>query len=151
MRTEHKKDKKKREEEEKSLKKEIMQLKSKNDALQEAYNGQLATMKEFEKTSDPITKTKAKVVENLEEQIENLKATTEKLMKVIKDQTDLEEPRQLKAKIYELWTQKEKLRKRVENGEMERNRLQEELGKYINSRRRKYKYIRCLSVFYKDV
>lgn len=139
MRTEHKKDKKKWEEEEQSLKKEIMQLKSKNDALQEAYNGQLAKIKEFEKTSDPITKTKAKVVENLEEQIENLKAATEKLMKIIKDQTDLEEPRQLKAKIYELWTQKEKLRKRVENGEMERNRLQGELEKYINSRRRKYK------------
>ena len=45
----------------------------------------------------------------------------------------------LKAKIYELSTQKEKLRKRVENSEMECNRLQEELEKYINSRRRKYK------------
>lgn len=138
MRTEHKKDKKKWEEEEKNWKKEIMQLKSKNDALQEAYNGQLMKIKEFEKTSDPITKTKAKVVENLEEQIENLKAAIEKLMK-LEAETDQEEPRQLKAKIYELQTQKEKLRKRVENGEMERNRLQEELEKYINSRRRKYK------------
>ena len=101
MRTEHKKDKKKWEEEEQSLKKEIMQLKSKNDALQEAYNGQLTKIKEFEKTSDPITKTKAKVVENLEEQIENLKAAIEKLMK-LEAETDQEEPRQLKAKIYEL-------------------------------------------------
>lgn len=78
-----------------------MQLKSKNDALQEAYNGQLTKIKEFEKTSDPITKTKAKVVENLEEQIENLKAAIEKLMK-LEAETDQEEPRQLKAKIYEL-------------------------------------------------
>lgn len=139
IKTEHEEDKEKWEEKEQGRKMEIMQLKNEKDALQESYNGQLTKIKELEKVITLITTTKTQAEANLEEQIKILKAETEKLMKLIEDQTAPEEPRKLKAKIYELSTQKEKLRKRVENSEMECNRLQEELEKYINSRRRKYK------------
>lgn len=139
IKTEHEEDKKKWEEKEQGRKTEIMQLKNEKDALQESYNEQLTKIKELEKVITLITTTKTQAEANLEEQIKILKAETEKLMKLIEDQTDPVEPRQLNAKIYELSTQKEQLRKRVENSEMECNRLQEELEKYINSRRRKYK------------
>lgn len=139
IKTEHEEDKKKWEEKEQGRKTEIMQLKNEKDALQESYNGQLTKKKELEKVITLITTTKTQAEANLEEQIKILKAETEKLMKLIEDQTDPVEPRQLNAKIYELSTQKEQLRRRVENSEMECNRLQEELEKYINSRRRKYK------------
>ena len=139
IKTEHEEDKKKWEEKEQGRKTEIMQLKNEKDALQESYNEQLTKIKELEKVITLITTTKTQAEANLEEQIKILKAETEKLMKLIEDQTDPVEPRQLNAKIYELSTQKEQLRRRVENSEMECNRLQEELEKYINSRRRKYK------------
>ena len=139
IKTEHGEDKKKWEEKEQGRKTEIMQLKNEKDALQESYNEQLTKIKELEKVITLITTTKTQAEANLEEQIKILKAETEKLMKLIEDQTDPVEPRQLNAKIYELSTQKEQLRRRVENSEMECNRLQEELEKYINSRRRKYK------------
>ena len=139
IKTEHEEDKKKWEEKEQGRKTEIMQLKNEKDALQESYNEQLTKIKELEKVITLITTTKTQAEANLEEQIKILKAETEKLMKLIEDQTDPVEPRQLNAKIYELSTQKEQLRKRVENSEMECNRLQEELEKYINSRRRKCK------------
>lgn len=139
IKTEHEEDKKKWEEKEQGRKTEIMQLKNEKDALQESYNGQLTKIKELEKVITLITTTKTQAEANLEEQIKILKAETEKLMMLIEDQTAPEEPRQLNAKIYELSTQKEQLRRRVENSEMECNRLQEELEKYINSRRRKYK------------
>lgn len=139
IKTEHEEDKKKWEEKEQGRKTEIMQLKNEKDALQESYNEQLTKIKELENVITLITTTKTQAEANLEEQIKILKAETEKLMKLIEDQTDPVEPRQLNAKIYELSTQKEQLRRRVENSEMECNRLQEELEKYINSRRRKYK------------
>lgn len=139
IKTEHEEDKKKWEEKEQGRKTEIMQLKNEKDALQESYNEQLTKIKELKKVITLITTTKTQAEANLEEQIKILKAETEKLMKLIEDQTDPVEPRQLNAKIYELSTQKEQLRRRVENSEMECNRLQEELEKYINSRRRKYK------------
>lgn len=139
IKTEHEEDKKKWEEKEQGRKTEIMQLKNEKDALQESYNEQLTKIKELEKVITLITTTKTQAEANLEEQIKILKAETEKLMKLIEDQTDPVEPRQLNAKIYELSTQKEQLRRRVENSEVECNRLQEELEKYINSRRRKYK------------
>ena len=139
IKTEHEEDKKKWEEKEQGRKTEIMQLKNEKDALQESYNEQLTKIKELEKVITLITTTKTQAEANLEEQIKILKAETEKLMKLIEDQTDPVEPRQLNAKIYELSTQKEQLRRRVENSEMECNRLQEELEKCINSRRRKYK------------
>ena len=139
IKTEHEEDKKKWEEKEQGRKTEIMQLKNEKDALQESYNEQLTKIKELEKVITLITTTKTQAEANLEEQIKILKAETEKLMKLIEDQTDPVEPRQLNAKIYGLSTQKEQLRRRVENSEMECNRLQEELEKYINSRRRKYK------------
>lgn len=139
IKTEHEEDKKKWEEKEQGRKTEIMQLKNEKDALQESYNEQLTKIKELEKVITLITTTKTQAEANLEEQIKILKAETEKLMKLIEDLTDPVEPRQLNAKIYELSTQKEQLRRRVENSEMECNRLQEELEKYINSRRRKYK------------
>ena len=139
IKTEHEEDKKKWEEKEQGRKTEIMQLKNEKDALQESYNEQLTKIKELEKVITLITTTKTQAEANLEEQIKILKAETEKLMKLIEDQTDPVEPRQLNAKTYELSTRKEQLRRRVENSEMECNRLQEELEKYINSRRRKYK------------
>ena len=139
IKTEHEEDKKKWEEKEQGRKTEIMQLKNEKDALQESYNEQLTKIKELEKVITLITTTKTQAEANLEEQIKILKAETEKLMKLIEDQTDPVGSRQLNAKIYELSTQKEQLRRRVENSEMECNRLQEELEKYINSRRRKYK------------
>ena len=139
IKTEHEEDKKKWEEKEQGRKTEIMQLKNEKDALQESYNEQLTKIKELENVITLITTTKTQAEANLEEQIKILKAETEKLMKLIEDQTDPVEPRQLNAKIYELSTQKEQLRRRVENSEVECNRLQEELEKYINSRRRKYK------------
>lgn len=139
IKTEHEEDKKKWEEKEQGRKTEIMQLKNEKDALQESYNEQLTKIKELEKVITLITTTKTQAEANLEAQIKILKAETEKLMKLIEDQTDPVEPRQLNAKIYELSTQKEQLRRRVENSDMECNRLQEELEKYINSRRRKYK------------
>ena len=139
IKTEHEEDKKKWEEKKQGRKTEIMQLKNEKDALQESYNEQLTKIKELEKVITLITTTKTQAEANLEEQIKILKAETEKLMKLIEDLTDPVEPRQLNAKIYEPSTQKEQLRRRVENSEMECNRLQEELEKYIKSRRRKYK------------
>ena len=96
IKTEHEEDKKKWEEKEQGRKTEIMQLKNEKDALQESYNGQLTKIKELEKVITLITTTKTQAEANLEEQIKILKAETEKLMKLIEDQTAPEEPRKLR-------------------------------------------------------
>ena len=139
IKTEHEEDKKKWEKKEQGRKTEIIQLKNEKDALQESYNEQLKEIEELETRINLISTTKTKAEENLEEQIEILKAETEKLMKLKKDQTDLEELRRLRAENNKLSTQMENLRERAENVELVCKRLEKEREKNINFRRRKYK------------